>query len=32
MPSRRSILKRALSGLIAAPFLAPSLAFAKAPY
>jgi glyoxylase-like metal-dependent hydrolase (beta-lactamase superfamily II) len=32
MPSRRSILKGALSGLIAAPFLAPSLAFAKAPH
>ncbi|WP_105418129.1 MBL fold metallo-hydrolase [Neorhizobium sp. T25_27] len=32
MPSRRSILKTALSGLIAAPFVAPSIAFAKAPY
>ena len=32
MPSRRSILKSALSGLIAAPFVAPHLAFAKAPY
>ncbi|MET3649991.1 MBL fold metallo-hydrolase [Phyllobacterium ifriqiyense] len=32
MPSRRSILKGALSGIIAAPFLAPSLAFAKAPH
>jgi glyoxylase-like metal-dependent hydrolase (beta-lactamase superfamily II) len=32
MPSRRSILKGALSGLIAAPFVTPSIAFAKAPY
>jgi glyoxylase-like metal-dependent hydrolase (beta-lactamase superfamily II) len=32
MPSRRSILKGALTGLIAAPFVAPSIAFAKAPY
>jgi glyoxylase-like metal-dependent hydrolase (beta-lactamase superfamily II) len=32
MPSRRSILKSALSGLIAAPFVAPSSALAKAPY
>ena len=32
MPSRRSILKTALSGLVAAPFIAPSIAFAKAPY
>ncbi|KQT01658.1 MBL fold metallo-hydrolase [Rhizobium sp. Leaf391] len=32
MPSRRSILKRALSGLIAAPFVTSSIAFAKAPY
>ncbi|QPB23848.1 MBL fold metallo-hydrolase [Rhizobium sp. 007] len=32
MPSRRSILKSALTGLIAAPFVAPSIAFAKAPY
>lgn len=32
MPSRRSILKSALTGLIAAPFIAPSIALAKAPY
>lgn len=32
MPSRRSILKGVLSGIIAAPFVAPSPAFAKAPY
>ncbi|AAK90463.2 beta-lactamase [Agrobacterium tumefaciens] len=32
MPSRRSILKSALTGLVAAPFVAPSLTFAKAPY
>jgi glyoxylase-like metal-dependent hydrolase (beta-lactamase superfamily II) len=32
MPSRRSILKGVLSGIIAAPFVAPSTAFAKAPY
>lgn len=32
MPSRRSVLKTALSGLIAAPFVAPSIALAKAPY
>ncbi|WP_248448185.1 MBL fold metallo-hydrolase [Sinorhizobium meliloti] len=32
MPSRRSILKGVLSGIIAAPFVAPSAAFAKAPY
>ncbi|MCG5487538.1 MAG: MBL fold metallo-hydrolase [Sinorhizobium meliloti] len=32
MPSRRSILKGVLSGIIAAPFGAPSPAFAKAPY
>ncbi len=32
MPSRRSILKGALSGLIAAPFVTPSIGFAKAPY
>lgn len=32
MTSRRSILKGALSGLIAAPFIAPPMAFAKAPY
>jgi glyoxylase-like metal-dependent hydrolase (beta-lactamase superfamily II) len=32
MPFRRSILKGALSGLIAAPFVTPSFAFAKAPY
>ncbi|WP_320198466.1 MBL fold metallo-hydrolase [Agrobacterium sp. rho-13.3] len=32
MPSRRSLLKGAVSGLIAAPFIAPSLAFAKAPF
>lgn len=31
MPSRRSILKSALTGLVAAPFVAPSLTFAKAP-
>jgi glyoxylase-like metal-dependent hydrolase (beta-lactamase superfamily II) len=32
MPSRRSILKTALSGLVAAPFIAPSIVFAKAPF
>lgn len=32
MPSRRSILKGVLSGIIAAPFGARSPAFAKAPY
>jgi glyoxylase-like metal-dependent hydrolase (beta-lactamase superfamily II) len=32
MPSRRSILKSALSGLIVAPFVAPAVAVAKAPY
>lgn len=32
MPSRRSILKSALTGLVAAPFVAPSITFAKAPY
>jgi len=32
MPSRRSILKSALTGLVAAPFVAPSIVFAKAPY
>lgn len=32
MPSRRSILKSALSGLIAAPFVTSSIALAKAPY
>lgn len=32
MQSRRSILKGVLSGIIAAPFLAPSIAAAKAPY
>lgn len=32
MPSRRSILKGVLSGIIAAPFVAPPTAFAKAPY
>ena len=32
MPSRRSILKGAVSGLIAAPFIAQPIAFAKAPY
>ncbi|WP_440412362.1 MBL fold metallo-hydrolase [Neorhizobium petrolearium] len=32
MPSRRSILKSALTGLVTAPFVAPSIAFAKAPY
>ena len=32
MPSRRSILKGVLSGIIAAPFVAPSTAVAKAPY
>lgn len=32
MPSRRSVLKGTLSGLIAAPFIAPSVAFAKAPF
>jgi glyoxylase-like metal-dependent hydrolase (beta-lactamase superfamily II) len=31
MPSRRSLLKGAASAIIAAPFVAPSLAFAKAP-
>jgi len=31
MPSRRSLLKGAASALIAAPFVAPSVAFAKAP-
>ena len=31
MPSRRSLLKGAASALFAAPFIAPSLAFAKAP-
>ncbi|MBY3328426.1 MBL fold metallo-hydrolase [Rhizobium laguerreae] len=32
MPSRRSILKSALTGLVTAPFVAPSIAFAKAPF
>ncbi|CVI24564.1 exported hypothetical protein [Agrobacterium fabacearum CFBP 5771] len=32
MPSRRSILKSALTGLVTAPFVAPSITFAKAPY
>lgn len=32
MPSRRSILKSALTGLVTAPFVAPSLVFAKAPF
>jgi len=32
MPSRRSILKSALTGLVAAPFVAPSIVFAKAPF
>lgn len=32
MPSRRSVLKSTLSGLFAAPFVAPSIVFAKAPY
>lgn len=32
MPSRRSILKSALTGLIVAPFVAPSVTFAKAPF
>ncbi|MGG2478205.1 MBL fold metallo-hydrolase, partial [Rhizobium sp. BR5] len=31
MPSRRSLLKGAASAIFAAPFIAPSLAFAKAP-
>ncbi|MEZ2224563.1 MBL fold metallo-hydrolase [Rhizobium sp. RCC_161_2] len=32
MPSRRSILKSALTGFVAAPFVAPSIVFAKAPF
>ncbi|WP_075292918.1 MBL fold metallo-hydrolase [Pararhizobium arenae] len=32
MPSRRSILKSALTGLVTAPFVAPSMVFAKAPF
>jgi ABC-type spermidine/putrescine transport system permease subunit II len=32
MPSRRSLLKSALTGLITAPFVGPSIALAKAPY
>jgi glyoxylase-like metal-dependent hydrolase (beta-lactamase superfamily II) len=32
MPSCRSILKSALTGLVTAPFVAPSITFAKAPY
>ncbi|MBY3075148.1 MBL fold metallo-hydrolase [Rhizobium laguerreae] len=32
MPSRRSILKSALTGLVTAPFVAPSIALAKAPF
>jgi glyoxylase-like metal-dependent hydrolase (beta-lactamase superfamily II) len=32
MPSRRSILKSALTGVVTAPFVTPSIAFAKAPY
>ncbi|MBO9112103.1 MBL fold metallo-hydrolase [Agrobacterium sp. S2/73] len=32
MPSRRSILKNALTGFVAAPFVAPSIVFAKAPF
>lgn len=32
MPTRRSILKGALTGLVTAPFVVPSIAFAKAPY
>lgn len=32
MPSRRSILKGAFSGLIAAPLVAPATALAKAPF
>ncbi|PYB69535.1 MULTISPECIES: MBL fold metallo-hydrolase [Rhizobium] len=32
MPSRRSILKGVLTGLITAPFVKPQIALAKAPY
>lgn len=31
MPSRRSLLKGAASAIFAAPFVAPAVAFAKAP-
>ena len=32
MPSRRSILKSALTGLVVVPFVVPSVTFAKAPF